>query len=69
MRTTQPTQAEVVMDYLKARSAITAATASSVLGIPRLAAVINRLKKADTAISTTYVNGFKGRYAEYSLAT
>lgn len=66
---TQPTQGEQVMDYLNARGSLTQATAGSVLGISRLAAVIQKLKKRGINIRTDYVQGIRGRYAEYSLVT
>lgn len=64
MSTSQPAS---VLAYMQKRKSITQATASAVLAVSRLAAVIPRLRKKGYKISTSYVDGVKGRYAVYTL--
>jgi len=63
----KPTQNTAVLSYMQKRSSITQATASAVLAVSRLAAVILRLKQRGHTINTAYVEGVKGRYAVYTL--
>ena len=63
------TQPEAVLAYLRKRKSITQATASAVLAVSRLAAVIPRLRAKGLDITTHYVDGVKGRYAVYTLRT
>lgn len=67
MKNRIPSQPEQVLTYLAKRNHITQATASSVLGISRLAAVVHTLKKRGYNIQTNMVEGVKGMFAEYTL--
>lgn len=60
-------QGSQVLNYLSNRGHITQATASSVYGISRLAAVVYSLKQKGHNIATTMKDGVKGQYAEYNL--
>lgn len=61
-------QTNQVLHYMQKRGPITQATASSVLGCSRLAAVIHRLRKNGYTIDSNIVQGIRGRYAKYSIA-
>lgn len=67
------TQKEKVLQYMKDFGRITTLQAFQDLGITRLAARINELRKDGVLIETNFINvknryGEKVRYAEYNIA-
>lgn len=63
----EQTQAEKVLNYLTSRGAITSASAISVLGITRLAAVVHAINEQAGVerISSRPLKGFRATVAEY----
>jgi hypothetical protein len=62
-----PTQGEQVLHYIHKRGHITQATASSIYGISRLAAVVHTLRANGHNVLKKTVSGIKGSFAEYYI--
>ena len=64
------TQAKTVMEHLKRRGSLTAAVASGMYGIGRLAAVVHRINRdaSEPVVKATRKRGLRASYVEYTLA-
>ena len=63
----EPTQEEMVLNYLREHKSITGLEALRKFGIMRLAARIHYLKKYGYNVKTELVSNGKKKWAEYSL--